>query len=128
MRLHQQIPKHFSPEFDLSIWLADNENTSLSINNHSVIATEEVQTLVNRVTEQKCSEQNVRCTVTCLEGIFVHPKTGRRSQTLRMKYYNKIGQDESEICTGAAIPRETAKEIHSVICDEVVNYFGVETR
>lgn len=120
-RMLQQIPKHFSPTLNLSIWLvpSDDENAlPLNVQSLQTLATRCSDTYVKEAIGVK--EESVQCIVQPLGDVSTHSETGRRSQTFKVEYKAPEGSDISS----AAISRDTAKGIHHLFRERIVAELG----
>lgn len=101
LRLRNSIPKHFSPRLNVSIWLSEKE-----------LSVEALERLANDC----CGEQAV-CTVSP-HGQVDETASGKRSQTYQVVYSTP----------GKVMPREMAKQIHTVFREKLTSQLGLQVR
>ena len=76
--------------------------------------------------EKQITDKRFRCTISPINEIFVHPKSGRTACTYQIEYsYASSTIEES----GEPFPKQVAKELHKSFCDKVVRSLdGTEIR
>jgi hypothetical protein len=116
-RLVKIIPRHFSLTIAISIWIAGGEGSS--DNSSNTMTLETLQVIVNRCCgEIELEEAIIQCTVETAGEANVQSTTGRRSQLYKFKYERSDGSSIS------GTSRATAKTIHDMLRERIVDAYG----
>jgi hypothetical protein len=129
IRLRQTIPRHYSPSFEVSVFLPPKNMDNYATGDNTL---QEVETCLQKLARKCCCSQplaaeaiQVDCHVQRVGDMHVHQSTGRRVQTYRLDYRAPEGTSIEK----SRIPKEVAKEIHQQFLRLVqTSELGLETR
>jgi hypothetical protein len=116
-RFMEQVPRHFSPALDMSIWLTEEKG---STDNYWGVTAEMLQAFANQYCREHEKGEEIECTVELYGEVKTQSTTGRCSQLYRFKYKKPEGADLSV----ARVSRSTAKIIHDALRERIVDTFG----
>jgi hypothetical protein len=130
LRLMQTIPRHYSPSFEVSVFLSPKMSTDNNATGDST--PQEVETRLQTLASQCCGSHplaaetiRVDCLLQRVGEVHLHPSTGRRVQTYRLEYR----APERTSIERSRIPKEVAKEIHQDFLRLIkASDLGLETR
>jgi hypothetical protein len=121
-KLLEQTPRHsFSPAQVMSIWLSGEKGSS----ENSVLTAETLQDIADQYCGEiiETEEIQIQCTVEIFGEVNVQSATGRRSQLYKFKYKKAEGGADLTSVAGV-VSRTTAKRIHRVLRERIVDKFG----
>mmetsp|Transcript_82502 Transcript_82502/g.123812 ORF Transcript_82502/g.123812 Transcript_82502/m.123812 type:complete len:489 (+) Transcript_82502:145-1611(+) len=127
-RLVATIPRHFSPTYDVSVWLPDNETLSPArlhalqvLGNDCCDYVQGEFEKMDPSTTTTIDDDPVRCTVSILREPHFDTVTGNVSQTYQMRYANKASLGE----TGGT-PQPLSKKLTKAIQKELQRRLPLE--